>query len=221
MSSADLFQALPGDDRLTAAMLSDSLDEAGLRDQVLRGRLSPIVAGSRVLGRATTVRFAASDDYDPEDPYGDAIDFIDAVRPGEVVVVATGGSDASAFWGELFSAAAKGRGAQGVVTDGRIRDVAKIAALGFPAFSAGHRPIDFKGRMRVVATGAPVEVGGVRIAPGDLVAADDDGVSVVPRAHEGAVLEAARRRAAGESSVLEELLAGATIREVWERHRVL
>ncbi|WP_062467414.1 RraA family protein [Demequina maris] len=221
MSSAEPFVPEPGDARLTAAMLSDALDEVGLRHQVLSARLAPIVAGSRILGRATTVQFAPSTEYDPEDPYGDAIDFIDSVRPGEVVVVATDASNASGFWGELFSAAAKGRGAAGVVTDGNARDVQKIAAVGFPAFAAGYRPIDFRGRMRVVARDAPVTVGGVEIAPGDLVLADDDGVVVVPRAQEDEVLAAARRRAASESSVLTELLAGSTIREVWERHRVL
>jgi len=221
MSSAEAFVPRPEDARLTAAMLSDSLDELGLRDQVLATRLAPVVAGSRVLGRAKTVQFAPSADYDPDDPYGDAIDFIDSVGAGDVIVVSTDDSNASGFWGELFSAAALGKGAQGIVTDGNVRDTRKIAAVGFPAFAPRFRPIDFRGRMRVVAQDRPVRLCGVAIAPGDLVLADDDGVVVVPAAWEAEVLAVARRRAMSESSVLAELLAGDSLRAVWNRHKVL
>jgi regulator of RNase E activity RraA len=51
--------------------------------------------------------------------------------------------------------------------------------------------------------------------------ADDDGAVVVPRAREDDVLGLARQRAAQESTVLAELLNGASLRAVWDRHRVL
>lgn len=209
------------DASITVPMVSDSCDRAGIRDQVLEQRLAPLVPGTRAYGRARTVRFVPDTTTDPERPYDDAIDFIDGVSPGDMVVVATGNSNASAFWGELFSATATGRGATGVLTDGNLRDSDKIIALGFPAFSAGRRPIDFRGRMKVDQANEPVEIGGVRIAPGDLVMADDDGVVVVPAAYEEAVISFARERARGESTVLEELLGGSTLREVWTKHGIL
>lgn len=215
------FEQQPGDERLTSAMLSDALDECGLRAQVLDARLAPLVAGSRSFGRAATARFAPSEADHPDDPYGAAIDFISGLRRGELVVIATAQSNESAFWGELFSAAAIGAGVVGVVTDGNLRDTTKIAGLGFPAFSRSRRPIDYRRRMALVDTREPVTIGGVTIADGDLVFADDDGVVVVPRAHEAEVLAAARRRAAGESLVLAELLAGETLRTVWDRYRIL
>ena len=222
MSSAEQgFTPLPGDERLTTAILSDSCDAAGLRHQVLRERLAPLVPGSRALGRARTVRFAPSLSDDLDDPYRDAIDLIDSVRTGQLVVIATARSNDSAFWGELFSAAARGAGAAGVLTDGNLRDTDRIAALGFPAFSRSRRPIDFRARMRIIDVDQPVELGGVTIAAGDLVMADDDGVVAIPRALEESVLALARQRAARESTVLAELLAGASLREVWDRHRVL
>jgi len=214
------FEQQPGDERLTSAMLSDALDECGLRHQVLDARLAPLVAGSRSFGRAATARFAPSEADQPDDPYGAAIDFISGLRRGELVVIATAQSNQSAFWGELFSAAAIGAGVVGVVTDGNLRDTTKIAGLGFPAFSRSRRPIDYRRRMALVATREPVTIGGVTIAAGDLVLADD-GVVVVPRAQEAEVLAAARRRATGESLVLAELLAGETLRTVWDRHRIL
>ena len=225
MSSVDNgergFVPEPGDERLTSAILSDSLDAAGLREQVLQRRLEPLVAGSRAFGRAVTAQFAPSLDADLDDPYRDAIDFIDSIGAGQIVVIATDESNESAFWGELFSAAAIGAGAVGVVTDGNLRDTDKIAGLGFAAFSRSRRPIDYRGRMRVVATNSAVTVAGGVIRPGDLVMADDDGVVVVPRSSETRVLALARERASRESTVLQELLAGDSLREVWNRHRVL
>ncbi len=209
------------DASITVPMLSDSCDRAGLREQVLEQRLAPLVPGTRAYGRARTVRFVPDTTTDPERPYDDAIDFIDGVAPGDMVVIATGNSNASAFWGELFSAAATGRGATGVLTDGNLRDSDKIMALGFPAFSVGRRPIDFRGRMKVNQANEPVEIAGVRIAPGDLVMADDDGVVVVPAALEEAVISFARERARGESTVLQELLGGSNLREVWTKHGIL
>jgi 4-hydroxy-4-methyl-2-oxoglutarate aldolase len=221
MSSDDGFVPLPGDERLTTAILSDSCDAAGLRHQVLQHRLAPVVHGSRAFGRARTVRFAPSLADDADDPYRDAIRVIDGIRAGQLVVIATDQNNDSAFWGELFSAAALGSGASGVITDGNLRDTERIAALGFPAFSRSRRPIDFRARLRIVDIDEPVVLGGVEIRPGDLVMADDDGVVVIPRRHEEAVLGLARERAARESTVLAELLNGESLRTVWDRHRVL
>jgi regulator of RNase E activity RraA len=206
---------------LTTAILSDSLDKVGLRAQVLAERLTCVVPGTRAVGRARTAQFLPALDVDPEHPYDDAIDFIDATAPGDLIVIATGQSNASAFWGELFSAAAQARGAVGMITDGNVRDSDKIQALGFGAFARGARPIDYRGRMAIAATQKPVTIGGVVIAPGDLVMADDDGTVVVPRAVEADVLAIANARAAGESHVLRDLLSGVTLRQVWETYGLL
>ncbi|AZI59295.1 RraA family protein [Nakamurella antarctica] len=211
----------PGDERLTTAMLSDALDECGLRAQVLENRLIPVVPGTRAFGRAATAQFEAGQEDIPDDPYGAAIDYISGLNRGELAVIATGESNASAFWGELFSAAAIGAGAVGVVTDGNLRDTPQIARLGFPAFARSHRPIDFRRRMQLVASRGVVRILGVEISDGDLVMADDDGVVVVPQAVEAQVLAAARGRAAAESTVLKELLGGESLRSVWDRHRIL
>ena len=109
----------------------------------------------------------------------------------------------------------------GVVTDGNVRDSDRIAALGFPAFSRSRRPIDYRRRMTIAGTRERVTIGGVAIADGDLVMADDDGIVVVPQEREAEVLAVARVRASRESTVLEELLAGESLRAVWDRHRIL
>jgi len=215
------FGSDPSDTKITVAMLSDSLDAVGLRDQVLEQRLIGVQPGKRAIGYARTARFEPTDELDPAKPYDAAIDFIDEAAAGELIVVATNQSNRSAFWGELFSAAALGRGAVGLITDGNVRDVDKIVALGFAAFARSHRPIDFRGRMVLSASQQPVNIGGVAISPGDLVAVDDDGCVVIPQSVEQEVLQVARARAAAESTVLTELLAGSTLREVWTRHGIL
>ena len=205
---------------LTAAMVSDSLDASGVRGQVMDARIGPVSSGSRALGRARTVGFAPSD-VDSDDPYGAAMAFIDTLVPGTVAVVATGGDERTAYWGELFSASAKGHGAMGTVCDGPVRDVAKVRAVGYDLFAPSFRPLDFRARMAVVSMGETVDCGGVAVAPDDLVLADEDGVVVVPRAAEAEVLQRAIERATAESNVLKELLGGASLRQVWERWHVL
>jgi 4-hydroxy-4-methyl-2-oxoglutarate aldolase len=205
---------------LTSAIVSDSLDSLDVRSQVMAREIGPLVTGSRVAGRARTIQYAPTE-TSPDDPYGAAMDFIDGLDGGSVAVIATAADARTAYWGELFSAAAKGHGAVGAVCDGPVRDVGKIRALGFDVFAPGSRPIDFRGRMRVVSTGETVRCGGVLVSPGDLVVADDDGVVVVPGAVEAEVLARAVARATAERSVLADLLGGASLREVWERWHVL
>jgi len=205
---------------LTTAIVSDSCDSVGARNQAMAAGIVSIRSGARVVGRARTIQFAPSE-IDPTDPYGAAMAFIDSLGPGTVGVIATGPDLRTAYWGELFSASAKGHGALGAVCDGPVRDVAKIRAVGFDVFASAARPVDFRARMRVVAAGEPVRCGGVVVAQHDLVVADDDGVVVVPHDIEAEVLRRAVDRATAERSVLEELLGGASLREVWERWHVL
>lgn len=202
------------------AMLSDCLDEAGCRHHVMRDQIRALRPGMRCAGPAATVQFAPVTEAGPE-PYDDMIDFLSGLQPGTVVVVATAGSTRSAYWGELFSAAALGRGVAGVVCDGPIRDSDQIEELQFPAFAPGTRPIDYRARMHVVGMHQPILCAGVVVHPGDLVVGDADGVVVVPTDVTAPVVAAATERVARESTVRRELLAGATLRQVWNTHRIL
>lgn len=123
--------------------------------------------------------------------------------------------------GELFSAAAMGRGAVGVVTDECSRDTPQIRDLGFAIFARGQKPLGYKARQLVVSTNETVVCGGVVVSQGDWVMADDDGVVVIPARKADEALAMAAERVRGESTVKDELLAGDTIRTVWERHGIL
>jgi nucleoid DNA-binding protein len=96
-------------------------------------------------------------------------------------VLACGGpTDWIAPWGELLSTAARARGAEGCVTDGLVRDVARIRAMRFPVFHGGIGPLDTKGRAEMQEKDVPIEIAGVRVSPGDWVMGDVDGVVFVP-----------------------------------------
>lgn len=209
------------DPRVRSAMISDSLDSLGIRDNAMENSIQALKTGARIVGIAATVEFIADDQYDQNDPYGDAIDYLDALQPGEVAIISTGGECLSAFWGELFSAAAKGRGVMGVVADGPLRDTDQILALDFPAFGKGSRPYDYKGRMKLSSSRMSIICGGVKVNNGDGVIADSDGVVIVPAEHLQSVSQLANARAATEKTVLDDLLAGKSVRQVWDAYGVL
>ena len=113
------------------------------------------------------------------------------------------------------------RRASGCVTDGFVRDILAIREMQLPVFHAGVAPLDSKGRGQVMAIDLPVICDGVRVAPGDLVVGDADGVVVVPAALEDQVLSLAREKIAGEGHSIRELREGAYLRDVFARYGVL
>jgi 4-hydroxy-4-methyl-2-oxoglutarate aldolase len=207
-------------ERLYAAVLSDVLDAAGYRDQVLDARVTHSTGPEVLVGRAATM--LAGEEVEVEGtPYARQVETIDALTEGEVVVATTHNSTHAAFWGELFSTAALARGARGLILDGLVRDRRKMDEMGFPAFATGSRPVDSMGRLVVYAYGVPIRCGGVVVRPGDLVFAEPDGVVVVPAEVEEAIVSSALEKVGREDRVREELAGGSTLAEAWTRHRVL
>lgn len=107
--------------------------------------------------------------------------------PGDVMVCATDAFAATAVTGDLLLGMARNRGLAGFVTDGMVRDVAGIEAVGLPCFAAGVTP-NSPARNGPGTVGMPIVVGGVAVESGDIVVGDADGVVVVPRALADAVI---------------------------------
>src|SRR6185437_10798535 len=181
MSAADGSGMSPGPavSRLYAAVVSDILDDLGHRDHALDPAIRPLSRGEVIAGPANPCLVTESHQI-PAEPYTGEIGALDDIRPGEVILVAAGGSARAACWGELFSAAARARGARGTLIDGYCRDARQIAALGYPVWSRGTLPLDCKGRTAVTTWRQPAVIGGLPVQPGDLVVADDDGAVVIP-----------------------------------------
>jgi 4-hydroxy-4-methyl-2-oxoglutarate aldolase len=209
-------------EKLYVAVISDILDGMGYRNQVLLPGVVPAQPDpSRVLvGRAATVLVGPQ--YEVVDqPYTNQIAAIDALKPGDVVVSGVGGMTNVAVWGELFSNAAKARGARGFLTDGCHRDTRMVLELGFPVFSRGPRPVDISGRGTVISIGRPVEVAGVIVHPGDVVFAEVDGVVIIPQGVAEETMARAFEKVAKEDGAREDLRQGRLLSEVWTKYRVL
>jgi regulator of RNase E activity RraA len=219
--------ALPPPDELRRLLytpvLSDVLDSFGLMHQALRPFVRPLDESLTLFGRARTGRYVATNTVAPGDnPYALEMDLIDALRPGEVAVLACGGpTDWIAPWGELLSTAARARGAAGCVTDGLVRDTTRIRAMRFAVFHGGIGPLDTKGRAQMTEKDTVIEIAGVRVAPGDWIMGDVDGVVVVPAGNADAVFTAALDKIAAEDTTRVELEAGESLRTVYARHGVL
>lgn len=127
---------------------------------------------------------------------------IDLARPGDVLVVAAGGHDDVACFGDGTATRMMTKGMAGAVLDACTRDAAGIRRLGFPTFCRGTtaRNLDYPAMGDVGAVNVPIVCAGVAVSPGDLVLGDDDGVVVVPRGEVPRVLEAAEAKLAEETA---------------------
>ena len=208
---------------LSAAILSDIVDSLGLKRRAMRPFVRPLDEAQVMVGRARTgLYMPAYALRDGENPYEIEIALVDDLQPQEVVVLACNGpTDRIAPWGELLTTAAQVRGAAGCVTDGLVRDVRQIRAMHFPVFHGGIGPLDTKGRARMVERDVRVECGGVSIDPGDLVFGDVDGVVVIPRSHEHAVMDLALEKVRGEDNTRDALLQGESLANVFKRLGIL
>lgn len=133
---------------------------------------------------------------------------IERAPRGSVLVVATG-EYLAGYWGEVLTVAAEAAGIVGLVIDGGVRDVAALKARRFPVYSRG---VSMRGTFKasVFSVGAPLLLGGVPAAAGDLLVADDDGVLILPRSAVERTLVDAEARAAKEKIMMEKLVSGAT-----------
>jgi regulator of RNase E activity RraA len=201
-------------------VVSDCLDSVGIRDKVLAPNIRPLFAGAAAAGFAATVHIVPVDapPADPADNYREELAAVDALQPGDVMVVA--GCQRS-YWGELLTTAALHRGANGIVADAFTRDTSAIERLGFPTFVSGIQAQDSLGRVEVDMCGTPIECAGVNVEQGDLVLADGDGVVVVPQGVALEVLDLAEAKVAREAEMRADLNEGLAVSEAFRRYGIL
>jgi regulator of RNase E activity RraA len=176
------------------------------RVAVLSG-FEPAWPAARLLGPAFTVQGGPGDNLALHHAVARA-------APGDVIVLAVGDERSRAHCGGIVASVARRRGVAGLVLDGAIRDRAELEEVGLPVFHRGVSPLK-PAKDGPARLGAPVEIDGVRIEPGDLVAADADGVVVGPRAAADELLAAAGRLEAREREVLDQVGAGKTTLEIY------
>lgn len=208
-------------DILSVPLLCDALDAAGFRNQSPRIPLQPLTTPGRLLlGRCKTTLWADMAHIDPE-PYSLELQAVDSCQPDDVLVCSAGGSVRSGIWGELLTTASRNAGCIGVIVDGAVRDLAKMREMEFPVFARGVSPYDSRDRQRVIDVNVAVELDGVTCNPGDLIAADEDGVVIVPQQAETQVVRDAWIKAHAENQVRDAIRNGMSATEAFETWGIL
>jgi 4-hydroxy-4-methyl-2-oxoglutarate aldolase len=138
---------------------------------------------------------------------------IHVAQPGDVIVAQVGGDTEAAIWGELMALCAKRRGVAGLVIDGAVRDVSGMRAMQFPVFA---KAVTMKGtsKEKLGWINHPIVCGGVYVRPGDIVAADDDGVVILPQERLQEVLELCRARQERERQTIAKIEKGMSTYEI-------
>ncbi len=175
--------------------------EAAGRTGLIDIPLLQLIPGSRVAGRARTVRCGQGDNLMVH-----AV--MEQVQPGEILILTMPEPEPVALIGELLATQALVRQVAGILVDASVRDTEELQALGLPIWT---RWIRVRGatKTHVGAINKTVTVGGTTIAPGDLVLLDADGAVAIAAALASAILEASRARVRSETTLREQLQAGA------------
>jgi len=190
ISVSDLHEAIGGKAALAATMAPN---------------MRPLLKGVRIAGPAVTALCAPGDNLMMHRA-------LDLAQEGDVLVVQS--QQSGAQWGDIAAYYAKKKGLAGVVVDGYIRDTDELVEIGSAVWAT------LIGPSTPTKTGhglvnAPIVCAGVRVEPGDLVAADGDGVIVIPRGEAAAVVQRARERTTREETQRAQIDAGG---RPWELH---
>jgi regulator of RNase E activity RraA len=216
-NDAELFALIARE--LYTPVAGDVLDTLGYEHQFLPQPIQPMREAMVVVGRAMPVLMI--DVYGPQaEPFGKLTQALDQIQPGEIYL-ASGGDMRCAYWGEILTATAKKRGGVGAVINGYHRDTPKVLEQNWPVFSRGRFAQDSGVRTKVIAYRVPIEVGGVRVEPGDLVFGDLDGVLIIPRKVEAETIGKALEKARGEKLVRKEIEAGMSSTDAFKKYGIL
>ena len=183
------------------ASVSDAMEQLYKQRGYMSHEMRPL-APTKFAGPAVTVLLKKEEHQEGSAASQGMLDAIDNAKPGSVyVMVLEDGGDFAGIGG-LMATAMKVRGLAGAVLDASVRDTPQIRRLQFPVFSRGVAPSTTINHYRFAGVNVPVTCAGVRVNPGDIVTADEDGVAVVPRAKAGDVLKKAQALDDTEHSML-------------------
>ena len=181
---------LEGFRHVEVASVSDALEQISGRKMYMSHHMRPIFA-TKFAGFAVTVLLKKESNHDPNALAGMLIAIDQGPADSVYVMVVEDGADIAGMGG-LMGTAMHARNFSGAVIDGGVRDVAYLNKIGFPVYALGIVPSTSIGHYRFAGANIPVVCDGVPVNAGDIVAADADGVVVVPRNSAAQVLKLAQ-----------------------------
>ncbi len=196
--------------KLDTCAVSDAQDKLGIKGTVIG--ILPLYETGRIAGRAVTFKLKSKGNETTTRHLGTTA--VEAADPGDIIVCDHRGRTDVAGWGGILSTAARTRGVAGVIIDGASRDVDEAKGLGLPLFARAAVPLTARGRIVEESANEPIEIGGVSLAPGDYIIADNSGVVVVPQDRVAEVVPEAENIVAREQAMAADVMAGKSVVEV-------
>ncbi|MCY3772643.1 MAG: hypothetical protein OXG98_11580 [Gemmatimonadetes bacterium] len=180
-SAEDPFQALK---EAPTPLIMDALIRLGYERTSLamsRGIRPMIPARGTIVGPAVTTKYEESSLPTTRDDIRSYVfRSVDEAEPGSIWVTASGTREVLSMFGDVIVLACRQQGLAGLVTDGGCRDIEGMEEVGLPVYAAGTCLYGPGSVIRPVAANVPVVCGGIEITPGDVVAADVNGVMAFP-----------------------------------------
>jgi regulator of RNase E activity RraA len=162
-----------------AASVSDAIEQTLHEKRYMSHRMQSIFP-TKFAGTALTVKLVKEENHDPNALSG-MLKAIDTGGPGAVYVMTVEDGADIAGMGGLMGTAMFARGFAGAIIDGGVRDLPQLKKIGFPVYATGPVPSTSVSHYRFGGMNVPVVCDGVKVAPNDIIVADQDGVVVVPR----------------------------------------
>lgn len=202
-----------------AGLVARAMDRLGINGAIPAYDLTPLITGQRIVGPAITVRniptrFAPLYCWQEglETQLGEREAYYLA-QPGDIIVIDSGGRPISSNLGPNSSLMALSQGIIGAIVDGPVTGPAGIRAHGFPVWCRGGTTITGHHRVDTIEINGPVACSSVQVRPGDLVVADDSGISIVPVDFIQVVLRLAQNLARKGQRLSQVIQDGGSIKE--------